>query len=118
MEPNQNTSDGKTQKTDAALPDFDKGATRRPKNGVEDPRKDVRVVRLEDFHLFYWLAATPTAVSNKERSPAAGGEEPDRRADLCFNLDDQVLRQCIAQMQTYLKKKSKAIQRAYASCPS
>lgn len=118
VEPTPNTSDGKTQKTDAALRGSDKGATRKHKNRVEDPRKDVRVIRVRDFHLFYWLAATPTTITNKDRSPAAGGEEQDRREVISFNLDNRALRQCIAQMQTYLKKKNKISHRAYVQCPS
>ena len=53
VDPTPKTSDGKNHKTDAALSSFDKDATRRPKKRVEDPRKDVRVVRVEAFHLFY-----------------------------------------------------------------
>ena len=118
VDPSPNTSDGRNQKTEAALPSLDNGAMRRPRNRVEDPSKDVRVVRVDDFHLFYWLAATPTKTTQKNCSPAASGEERDRREGISFTLDDQSLRQCIAQMQTYLKRKNKTSQRAYARCPS
>ena len=117
-EPARNRSDGKNQKTDDALPGFENGASEKPKNRVKDPRKDVRVVRVDGFHLFYWLAATPTATTNKDRSAPTSGEERDRREGISFTLDNRNLRQCIAQIQTYLKKKNKTSQHAYAQCPS
>ncbi|KAL8749114.1 MAG: hypothetical protein Q9184_006932, partial [Pyrenodesmia sp. 2 TL-2023] len=126
VEPTPTTSDRKNQMTTADLAGFDDAKSGTSKKSVKDSRADVQLVRVNDFHHFYWLAAAPTVPTSQDRSPLAGREEQEQERErereqkdsISFNLDKRYLRQSVAQMQTYLRKRNKVSRQAYAQCPS
>ncbi|KAL8899238.1 MAG: hypothetical protein Q9207_006301 [Kuettlingeria erythrocarpa] len=118
VEPTPNTSDRKYRMTDTDLAGHNDSKSAPPKKSVTDTRPDLQTIRVNEFHHFYWLAATPTALAGNDRSPAPGRGERERKEDISFTLDNRILEQSIAQMQTHLQKKKQMSQRAYARCPS
>ncbi|KAI4264288.1 MAG: hypothetical protein L6R42_000594 [Xanthoria sp. 1 TBL-2021] len=109
VEPSPNMSDHKNQMNNAALPGFDNASSVTTKKRGKDTRSRMQVIRVNDFHHFYWLAAASTVQTDKEREGKEG---------ISFTLDKRRLEQSLAQMQTYLQKRSKISRRAYAQCPS
>lgn len=118
VEPTPSTSDRKHRTTDTDLAGYNDAKSATPKKSVRDTRPDMQTIRVNDFHHFYWLAATPRVLADNDRSPAPGRGERERKEDISFTLDNRILEQSIAQMQTYLQKKKQMNQRAYAQCPS
>ncbi|KAL8928161.1 MAG: hypothetical protein Q9208_001871 [Pyrenodesmia sp. 3 TL-2023] len=122
IEPTLNTSDRRNQMATVGLAGFDDAKSGTPQKSVKDTRPDVQLVRVNDFHHFYWLAAAPTVPTSLDRSPRLASRERERERErkesISFNLDKRHLRQSVAQMQTYLQKRKKISRQAYAQCPS
>ncbi len=104
--------------TDTDLAGHNGAKSAKPKTSVRGTRPDLQKIRVNDFHHFYWLAATPKVLPGNDRSPAPGRGERERKEDICFTLDNRILGQSTAQMQNHLQKKKQISQRAYAQCPS
>ncbi|KAL8848227.1 MAG: hypothetical protein Q9221_006745 [Calogaya cf. arnoldii] len=116
--PYPNKLDIMNQITDADPSGFDTTYSETRKITVGDTRTHTQVVQTNRFHLFFWLAAAPTASTSEDCSPAVGGMEQERKEGITFTLDNRGLLHINAQIEIHLKKRNNISQRAYSHCPS
>ncbi|KAL8886361.1 MAG: hypothetical protein Q9192_006499, partial [Flavoplaca navasiana] len=109
------TLDPEHRIADTDLPNPE-GKIKRPKESAKTDNADVQVVGIDEFHLFYWLAAVPIIHTDKI-SPAIDGREWKQKAAVYLFLNHRRLLQNTNQVQAYLKRKNRIGRRAFAQCP-
>lgn len=106
--------DGDYEKIATAQFDFTETEEIRPQKKARSPRTRYQEISDKDFHLFYWLNASPApSVEDDFYSTRKGDEQ-----SICFTLDTQRLEQKVSQLQSYLKTKNRVGHRAYIQCPA
>ena len=93
------------------------GKMKKTRKSAINNYANVQFVGIDEFHLFYWLAAVPMLHTDKHRSSAIDGRERKQKAAICLSLDNEKLLQSTNQVQAYLKRKNKIGKRAYAQGP-
>lgn len=74
-------------------------------------------VWVEDFHLFYSLAAVPQVSPDTSRSTIAEENGNPRKKSIPITIDRQQLDDKMSQMQRYITQDYRVGRRAYAQCP-
>lgn len=90
------------------------GKMKKTRKSATNNYANVQFVGIDEFHLFYWLAAVPMLHTDKHRSSAIDGRERKHKAAICLSLNNEKLLQSTNQVQAYLKRKNKIGKRAYA----
>lgn len=86
----------------------------RPQKKARSPRARYQEISDKDFHLFYWLNASPASSVEDDFYSTRKGDEQS----IYFTLDTQRLEQKVSQLQSYLKTKNRVGHRAYIQCPA
>ncbi|KAL8957219.1 MAG: hypothetical protein Q9193_005453 [Seirophora villosa] len=106
--------DGDYEKIATAQFDFTETVEMRPQKKARSPRARYEEISDKDFHLFYWLNASPAPSVEDNFSSTRKGDEQS----IYFTLDTQRLEQKVSQLQSYLKTKNRVGHRAYIQCPA
>ncbi|KAI4167662.1 MAG: hypothetical protein LQ343_007047 [Gyalolechia ehrenbergii] len=111
------TTDTERKKGSTTLFDTDTTYNMRSSDLANATRASTQDVWVEDFHLFYWLAAVSKVSRDASRLTTAEENENIRTKGIPVTIDNQQLNSRMSQMQKYLTRKSRVGRRAYAQCP-
>ncbi|KAL9033264.1 MAG: hypothetical protein Q9180_006038, partial [Flavoplaca navasiana] len=89
-----------------------KGKINTTRKSAENNNADMQSIIVEDFHLFYWLAAYPMLHADKHRSSAIAGRKRKQKGAISLSLDHERLLQSTNQVHAYLRRKNKIGKRA------
>ncbi|KAL9010279.1 MAG: hypothetical protein Q9173_004768 [Seirophora scorigena] len=110
--------DGDYEKIATAQFDFTETEEMRPRKKARSPRARHQEISDKDFHLFYWLNASPAPSVEDDFYGTRKEDEQKSEESIYFTLDTQRLEQKVSQLQSYLKTKNRVGHRAYIQCPS
>ncbi|KAL9001792.1 MAG: hypothetical protein Q9188_005249 [Gyalolechia gomerana] len=111
------TTDTERKKGSTTLFDTDTTYNMRSSDLANATRASTQDVWVEDFHLFYWLAAVSKVSRDASRLTTAEENENIRTKGIPITIDNQQLNSRMSQMQKYLTRKSRVGRSAYAQCP-
>lgn len=88
-----------------------------PSHGVKAAHAKTQDVWVEEFHLFYWIAAIPKSSPNSNRSTMFEENGYLKKKGMPMTINKQQLDNRMSQIQKYITQSYRVGRRAYAQCP-